>query len=151
MHFRKLIGSLVITLGTGIFSALLSGNLAENYGTFVKPPLSPPGWIFGPVWTVLFILMGISLYFVRTTPGTHTKETGIFYLQLFFNFFWSILFFRFGLYCFSAWWLAFLILLVGYTIYLFYRVKPLAGGLLIPYLLWCLFAHYLNIGVCVLN
>ncbi len=151
IHLRKLISSLVLTVGTGLLAGVLSGNQGDVYSTLIQPPLAPPGWVFGLVWTVLYILMGVSLYLVRNTPGIHKKETTAFYVQLLINFLWPILFFQFRLYCFSVLWIILLVAALIYTILLFYRVNPASAWILIPYLLWCLFATYLNIGVCLLN
>ncbi len=151
IHLRKLLGSIALTLGTGFLSSLLSGGQAGLYQELNQPPLSPPGWVFGIVWTILYILMGISFYLVKSTPGDHDGAEKAFILQLFLNFCWPILFFGLKLYCFSVLWLVLLILAIIVTIILFYRVNKLSAWLLLPYLLWCIFATYLNIGVCVLN
>ena len=151
IHLRKLISSLALTLGTGFLTGFLTGNQTEVYQGLVRPPLSPPGWVFGVVWSVLYLLMGIALYLVRTTQGDNKKAIGAFAIQLFLNFCWPILFFGLRLYCFSAIWLGVLLVAVVITTILFFRVKPLAGWLLVPYLLWCVFALYLNIGTCILN
>lgn len=151
IHLRKLISSLALTLGTGFLTGFLTGNQSETYQNLVRPPLSPPGWVFGVVWSVLYLLMGIALYLVRTTQGDRKRAIGAFSIQLFLNFCWPILFFGLRLYCFSAIWLGILLVAVVITTILFFRVKPLAGWLLVPYLLWCIFALYLNIGTCILN
>ncbi len=151
IHLRKLISSLALTLGTGFLTGFLTGNQTEVYQELVRPPLSPPGWVFGVVWSVLYLLMGIALYLVGTTQGDHKRAIGAFGIQLFLNFCWPILFFGLRLYCFSAIWLGALLAAVVLTTILFFRIKPLAGWLLVPYLLWCAFALYLNIGTCILN
>jgi len=151
IHLRKLVSSLALTLGTGLLAGYLSGSQGGIYGALNQPPLAPPGWVFGAVWTVLYILMGVSLYLVRTTPGEHGRAETVFALQLLINFFWPILFFALGWYCFSVLWLILLILAVALTVWLFYQVNKTAAWLLVPYFVWCLFALYLNIGVCILN
>ncbi len=151
IHLRKLIGSLAITLGVGFLTGFLTGNQSGIYQTLNQPPLAPPGWVFGVVWTVLYFLMGIALYFVRITPGEHKNAVTAFAAQLFLNFCWPLLFFGLQLYCFSAIWLFVLLIAVAITTVLFFQVKPVAGWLLIPYFIWCVFALYLNIGICVLN
>lgn len=151
IHLRKLVSSLALTLGTGLLAGFLTGNQAEIYQGLNRPPLSPPGWVFGVVWTVLYLLMGIALYLVRTAPGEHRNAETAFAAQLFLNFCWPILFFGLRLFCMSAIWLALLLIAVAITTFLFYRIKPAAGWLFVPYLLWCMFALYLNIGTCILN
>lgn len=152
-HLRKFLTSLGLTLVTGFLAGLLSGGQSEIYGSLIKPPFSPPGSVFPVVWAILYVLMGISLYLIRVLPNTAEKRRAILFfgLQLFFNFCWPIAFFAFKLYCFSGVWLAGLIILLAITLYDFYKLKPIAGVLLIPYLIWCIYALYLNIGVCILN
>ena len=119
-----------------------------------KPPLSPPGWVFPIVWTILYLLMGIASYLVLTA-GKDSQETGralIFYaVQLAVNFFWPILFFTFGLYAASFIWLVLLWVLIVTVIYLFGEISQSSAYLLVPYLLWVTFAGYLNLGVWLLN
>lgn len=145
-----LLCSILIPLATGILSSLLSGNM--SYNTLNKPAFSPPGYIFPVVWTVLYILMGISSYLIYSSdaPGK-TNALRTYRIQLFFNFFWSILFFRYSLYLPAFLWLIILIVLIAVMIYRFYQISPLAAYLQIPYLLWCLFAAYLNFSIYLLN
>ena len=151
IHLRKLLSSLALTLGTGFLASMLSGNQGEVYASLNKPPFAPPGFVFGIVWIILYVCMGISLYLVRTTPGKHTGAEKLFGLQLFMNFCWPLQFFGLGLYCFSALWLGVLLVVIVLTMLAFWRINPVAFWLLMPYLLWCIFALYLNIGVCVLH
>jgi tryptophan-rich sensory protein len=121
--------------------------------TAAQPPLSPPGWVFGLVWGILFALMGFSAARVwRSTPSPEQKKSiNLFLLQLTVNFFWSLLFFNAGVYGFAFFWLLLLWALVLAMILQFRRVDPLAAKLQIPYLLWITFAAYLNLGVWYLN
>ncbi len=154
LNLKKLAISLLIPFGTAFFSEMLTKNAMEDYGNLATPPLSPPGAVFPAVWAVLFLLMGLALYGVSTASAPQPqKSLGylIFGIQLFFNFAWTLFFFLFKLYTFSAVWLGILILLIIANILVFGRVKKLSAYMLIPYLLWCLFALYLNIGVAVLN
>ncbi len=151
VHLKKLLKSILLTLGGGILVGLIAGDQGMVYETLVQPPFAPPRWVFGVVWSLLYLLMGVSLYLIRVTPGNHSRALKPFFLQLFVNFIWPILFFNFGWYCFSGIWLALLIFLVGITIYQFYQVKPAAAWLLVPYFIWCLFALYLNVGICILS
>ncbi len=141
---------ILIPLATGAVSSLLSGNM--SYDSFVKPSFSPPGYIFPIVWNVLYILMGISSYLIYSSdaPGKE-KALQTYKLQLSFNFFWSILFFRFSQYLPAFLWLIVLIVLIVLMISQFYKICPLAAFLQIPYLLWCLFAAYLNYSIYLLN
>ncbi len=122
-----------------------------DYNTLNKPPLSPPGFIFGIVWTILYILMGISYGILDTKNLIDEKINKIYYLQLIVNLIWPILFFVFKWRLFSAIWIILLVILVIKMIIDFYRKNKLSAYLQIPYLLWTIFATYLNIGVYLLN
>ena len=154
INLRKLITSLAIPLGTGLLAAFLTKDSMDIYQRVQSPPLSPPGILFPIVWTILYTLMGISLYIVREEKSSRElkqKAYLIFGLQLIFNFLWSIVFFNLSAYTFAAVWLVALIALIVLNIIYFFRINKTAGLLLIPYLLWCIFALYLNIGIAILN
>ena len=152
IKLKPLLISLVISLGVGGLSALLTQGSMEQYRNLKQPPLSPPGWVFPVVWTVLFVLMGIAAYLVWMRDSTgRNGALALYGAQLFFNFFWSILFFRFSWYLPAFFWLAAMIILILIMIFRFFQIKPLAAYLQIPYLFWCLFAAYLNFGVYWLN
>lgn len=151
IHLRKLLSSLALTLGTGLLAGFLSGNQGEIYTNLNQPPLAPPGAVFGIVWTILYIFMGISLYLIRIAPGRDMLAEKAFGIQLFLNLCWPLVFFGFNWYCVSVLVLALLLIALILTMLLFYRTQPAAFWWLVPYLLWCFFALYLNIGVCVLN
>lgn len=150
--FQLLLSVLIVAL-TGLLSNLLSGNLGQTYTTFVKPPLSPPGWLFGIIWPVLYLLMGVAVYIIYQTPLTfeRKKATSLFWIQLFVNFLWPIVFFRFERYWMAVIVILFLDALVFLTTIRFYSINKVAGYLMVPYLLWILFATYLNVGIAVLN
>ena len=152
IRWKMLILQLVISLGVAELSALSTMNSMELYQSLNQPPLSPPGWLFGVVWTILFTLMGISAYLVSVSDSKDkTPALRIYGIQLAVNFFWSILFFRFGWYLFAFFWLLLLIFLVYKMIRSFERISHTAAYLQIPYLLWLVFAGYLNLGIWVLN
>lgn len=147
---------LVIVLTTelvGVLGNLFSGNTGQIYTSFIKPPLSPPGWLFGIIWPILYLLMGIAAYIIYQTPETpeRKKATTLYWVQLFVNFLWPIVFFRFEWYCISVIVILLLDVLVLITTIWFYKIKKAAGYLMVPYLLWILFATYLNVGIAVLN
>ncbi len=154
VNLKKLITSLIPPFAAGFFGWFFTRNAMNVYGELVSPPLSPPGSIFPIVWTVLYTLMGISFYIVRRSRGPaelKNKSYIVFYLQLIFNFVWTLLFFRLRLYGLSSIWLGVLIVLIGINIRMFGKINKNAGWLLVPYLLWCIFALYLNIGIYILN
>lgn len=158
IKLSKLILSIVICLLAGgigtIFtsSAPPAGGLTW-YATLNKPSFSPPNWVFAPVWTTLYILMGISLYLVLSAKGKgeSQKAIQIFGIQLTLNFLWSIIFFGWhspllALVDIVALWIAIVL-----TIKSFYKINKLAGNLLTPYLLWVSFATILNLMIVLLN
>lgn len=144
---------LAIPLAVGGLAALLSGGM-RSYSDLVQPPLSPPGWVFPIVWTLLYLAMGYASYRVYTRgadQGTVRTSLIAYGVQLFFNFLWPIVFFRF-----EAYLAAFVVLIalwigIVITMLQFYKSDERAGDLLIPYLLWVTFAGYLNLGVYLLN
>lgn len=150
---KRLIICLAIPLGVGALSAFISMGAMSDFDALRKPPLSPPGWLFPIVWTILYALMGFSLFLVTGMPRSEDREQGIvlFSVQLFFNFMWSIFFFNLSLYFFSFIWLVALWALIILMILSFRKVSPLAAYLNIPYLAWVTFAGYLNLGIALLN
>lgn len=117
--------------------------------TIVQPPLSPPGWVFPVVWTILFALMGVGAAKVFLSPASEYRSRGLnlFIAQLVVNFFWSPIFFNLKAYGLAFFWLLLLWGLVLWMILTFRKVDPPAAKLQIPYLLWLTFAAYLNLGV----
>lgn len=147
----ELIIAILIPLAVGSLSALFSGNMSI-YSQLNKPALAPPGFIFPIAWIILYILMGISSYIIyETKHPCKARALKVYAVQLFFNFMWSIIFFRWNRYLFAFIWLLALIVLIVIMIYRFYKIKPPAAYLQIPYLLWCLFAAYLNFMIYLLN
>lgn len=150
---------LIFIIGTelvGALSSLFSGNFSTFYNELARPPLSPPGFIFPIVWTILYALMGISAYLIfvsdsDTDIGEKKNALFLYSIQLFVNFMWSIVFFRFENIAAAAVVLILLIILVIIMILRFKKIEPLAGYINIPYLIWILFALYLNIGFLILN
>lgn len=145
---------LAVPLAVGGISALVSGGSMDTFENLNKPPLSPPGWLFPAVWTVLFVLMGIASYLVLSSgkpQGEINRALTVYGIQLVFNFFWSVFFFNLSLYLFSFIWLVLLWLLILASAILFYRISRAAGYLMIPYLLWVAFVGYLNFQIYLLN
>ena len=149
----QLLTIILIAELVGVLGSLLSGNTGEIYTSLIKPPLSPSGWLFGVVWPVLYLLMGIAAYLIYQAPQTleRQKATAFYWIQLFVNFLWPIVFFRFEWYWIAVIIIILLDILVSITARLFYKINKAAGYLMIPYLFWILFATCLNIGIAVLN
>ena len=133
----------------GIIGFLTSNNI--NYNDLVKPPLSPPSLLFIIVWTIKYLLMGISYFIIKKTDNSNLKIDFIYYLQLFVNAMWSIIFFVFKWRFFSIIWIIILDILVIFMNYLFYKKVKISAYLNIPYLIWIIFATYLTIGIFILN
>lgn len=151
--WRKFLICLAIPLGVGGLSALLTSGNMQMFEEINKPPLSPPGWLFPVVWTILYILMGIALYLVVVAKENKGKLAAYisFGVQLFFNFFWSIIFFNARAYLFAFVWLVLLWVAIIVNIYFFNKVNKTSAKLLVPYLIWVTFAGYLNFGIYLLN
>lgn len=148
---KKLTASIAIGLGTGLLSVLLTLGNFKAYSALLQPPM-PPEWLFPVVWTILYILMGVSAYLVYECDAEE-KYIGlaVYVLQLIFNFLWLIIFFNIRNLLFAFVWLVFLWILVLAMTISFYKINKTAGLLQIPYLLWVTFAGYLNIALYILN
>ncbi len=151
----KLVISLVITLGAGFLGSIATSQSVRTwYLELNKPPITPPSWLFGPVWTALFILMGIAFYLVwQKGAGVEGVKTAmiIFIIQLVLNILWSFSFFALRSPVLGFVNIIILWVLILATIILFVRITPVAGYLLIPYILWVSFASVLNGWIMVLN
>lgn len=150
----KLILSILFTLGIGTLGGLFTApEIGGWYATLQKPSFQPPNWLFGPVWSLLYTLMGISLYMVWKQPSSdrRNKALTIFIIQFVLNFSWSIIFFNqhqvgWALVEIVVMWVCILL-----TIIRFYQIKPAAAWLLVPYILWVSFATALNAAIWKLN
>ena len=149
----QLILSIGLCLGAGVLGSVFTTFAIPTwYAALNKPVFAPPNWVFAPVWTTLYVLMGISLYLVWTYKGkTRQNAINIFFVQLGLNVLWSIIFFGFknpalALVNIVALWIA-----IFLTIKSFYKVNGLAGNLLLPYLVWVSFASILNLSIVLLN
>lgn len=152
--WKLLILCIAIPLIMGELAGFISRKCIIQFSILNKPPLSPPGWLFLIVWTILYILMGFASYFIlisNANPNILKKSLKAYGAQLVFNFSWAILFFNFELYFFSFLWLIVLWVLIAITIVLFYKILPLSAYLMIPYILWISFAGYLNFVIILLN
>lgn len=151
---------LAIPVGVGFLgSALTSEQVDGWYAQADVAPWNPPNWVFGPVWTVLYLMMGLAAWLVwreRTSPG-RSRALGLFAVQLVLNGLWTPIFFgAYPLWGSAALWLAFAVIVamiaaVVATILAFRRVRGLASMLLLPYLAWILYASTLNLYIAVMN
>jgi benzodiazapine receptor len=146
--------SIIGSFAAGAIGSLATApNIPSWYAALNKPPLNPPNWIFGPVWSVLYVLIGIALALIILEPSKRSKKKAYFWfgLQLVLNALWSLVFF--GLH--SPWLgvavIIALIISIAMTIREFYQIKKYSAWLLVPYLVWVCFATYLTIGIALLN
>lgn len=146
--------SILIALGVGGLSGFLSMDNMKDYEGFVKPIFSPPGWVFPIVWTILYILMAIAAFRIweQGKQDQDVKKALVLYgIQLFLNFLWSIVFFRFRLYGLAFVELLILLIFILLTTFEFFRIDKVAGYLMIPYIAWVSFAGVLNFAIWILN
>ncbi len=151
--FLGLAAWLVVSFAASAVGAVATICASEFYGELMQPAWAPPAAVFGPVWTVLYALMGIAVWLVWQSGGLQKQRVDIalFLAQLAVNALWSWLFFAWSLGALAFIDILFLIALVVATIVCFWRVRPLAGLLLVPYLLWISFAAALNYSIWHLN
>lgn len=153
-EIKTYIVAIIIPLLVGGLSALLTMGSMDIYSSIIRPPLSPPAIVFPIVWTVLYILMGISsamIYNSDATEGEKKNALTVYAIQLIINFFWSIIFFNLRAYLFSFILLVVLWILVLVMILKFAKINKTAAILQIPYLLWLTFAGYLSLMIYILN
>lgn len=153
IQWKTLLIALAIPLAVGGLSSLVSGGMSD-YENLAQPPLSPPGWVFPVVWTILYLLMGFASYLVFTADapaGQKKRALTLYAIQLFLNFLWSPVYFGLewrlvAFFILLALWVAVLL-----TMRAFSQINEKAGDLLLPYILWLTFAAYLNLGTVLLN
>lgn len=152
IKWKSLLINIIICLGVGALAWLLTRNNLDVYQIIEKPFLAPPSWVFPVVWTILYTLMGVGSYLIDESESEY-KANAIraFWIQLFFNFIWSPIFFNL-----NAFGIAFIVLVllwfsILYMIFTFSKVSKLAAVLQIPYLLWVTFAGYLNLQIYLMN
>lgn len=154
INVKTWIAAIAIPLLAGGAAAFLAREDFGIYALLYKPLFSPPGWVFAPVWTVIYVLMGAAsclVYGSQASPPRKRRALRLYAAQLLLNFLWPLLFFRFGMY-FGAFLL--LVLLWGLVLacrLLFRYISKTAGMLMTVYLIWLSFAGYLNLGVVILN
>ena len=149
------ITSILIAVGTGLLASALTQGSMDIYSEFVKPPLAPPNILFPIVWTALYILMGISsaiIYLGKDKSVIASQNALALYgSNLIANFTWSIIFFGFNKFLFAFIWLLFLLFIIIRMIISFERLNKTAAYLQLPYVVWVIFAGYLNFAIYILN
>lgn len=150
INIKELLFYIFITLIIGSIPSIfiVTNNV---YETLNKPFLSPPGFLFPIVWTILFILMGISIYRVSNININKRNNLIIYFSQLVVNALWTPIFFGLNMYLFAFIWLLILIVLVIVMLFSFKKIDKISFYINIPYLIWLLFAGYLNLFIYILN
>ncbi len=154
-NFLQALVSILISEGVGFLSSILSsGNMQQIFETLKQPSFAPPAWLFAPVWIILYALMGLAAYRIWKL-GTDRKDVKkalyLYVIQLFLNFLWPIIFFRFGLIGLALLEIVILLLFIVLTTKSFLKLDKIAGYLMIPYVLWVMFATILNYSIWILN
>jgi len=150
----KLVISLLLPLSVGAVAGMFTSQAVPTwYASLNRPSFSPPNCVFGPVWTSLYILLGISFFLIWKEEASKVRDLAVwvFLIQMLLNFAWSFLFFYFNLIGAALIEIILLWISIALMIYLFYKIKPVAAYLNIPYLLWVSFATILNAGYYFLN
>lgn len=152
MQWKKLFVCIAIPLAVGGISAVISRGGISAFENVIKPPLTPPAWLFPLCWTILYVLMGVASYLVAVSDEILRGNALLFYgVQLILNFVWPLIFFDLSLYLLAFVWLVILWAIILVTMLKFYKITERAGDLMLPYILWVTFAGYLNFGVFLLN
>jgi tryptophan-rich sensory protein len=153
MKILKLIVSIIVSFAAGAIGAIFTASAIPTwYATLIKPAFNPPNWLFAPAWSILYLLMGIALYLVWISPKENKKMAyTAFFVQLILNAFWSIIFFGFHNLSLAFVEIVILWLTIVWTFISFYKISKPASYLLIPYLLWVIFAAALNFAVLRFN
>lgn len=146
IYFKSI---LVPVLIGAVIGLVISSSM--DYNSLQKPTLAPPSLVFPIVWTILYILMGVSYGILKSNDLISQDINTIYGIQLFFNALWPIAFFILKWRLFAFVWIICLALLVGYMVYKFYEKNKLSGLIQLPYLVWTVFASYLNIAIYLLN
>jgi translocator protein len=150
----KIFISILVPLAVGAVAGFFTSSSIKNWYAFLnKPFFNPPNWIFGPVWTLLYILMGISFYIIWRSEKQELKSKCFpyYWIQLVLNFLWSFLFFYFRNPAFALVDIILLLIFITFTIASFRKISVIAAWLLVPYILWVTFATALNFEIWRLN
>ncbi|MBR0465413.1 tryptophan-rich sensory protein [Candidatus Saccharibacteria bacterium] len=152
--------AIAVPLCGGFIISLFTRDAMSKFGSFNQPSLAPPAWLFPVAWTVLYVLMGLASYFIwkkgydsrKAADKSASKTALIIYgIQLVFNFVWTPLFFSLGWYWPAFAWLLVMWALIIVLMMKAYRISRPAFWMLLPYIIWCTFAAYLNCGIAILN
>lgn len=150
----RLLAAIILCQSAGLVGSFFTFSQVNTwYKTLAQPSFAPPSWLFGPVWTTLYTFMGIALFLIWQSPKdkNRTRALVAFFIQLFLNAIWTPIFFGWHALGASVVVIALLLISILSTMILFYKIRPLAGYLLVPYFAWVGFASVLNVGIWGLN
>lgn len=153
-NIAVLIVSIIIAEGAGALSSYLGMSTPQTYQSLIKPAFSPPSWVFGVVWPILYLLMAIAVYrvWLRGKGKISSRKALILYsIQLLLNFMWTIIFFRWRLIGLAFFELMLLLIFIVLSTFEFFKLDKAAGFLMIPYILWVSFAGVLNFTLWMMN
>ena len=143
---------LIVTFSASFIGAFATINYKEPwYSLLTKPSFNPPDWVFGPVWTMLYLLMTIAIWKVWQSNFRNINIVYIYFIHLFFNTMWSIVFFVFHNILLALFVLIILIGLILYLMMQYRKINLISFYLMIPYLAWCIFASVLNFSILIIN
>lgn len=148
--FKIYLKSILVPVIVGAIVGFITSNYID-YNSLIQPPLAPPSILFPIVWSILYVLMGVSYGILDSNSLVDSSINSIYYWQLFVNALWSIFFFVFKWRFFAFLWILLLLALVILMIIRFYNKNKIAGLVQLPYLLWVTFATYLNLAIFILN
>lgn len=156
INFKKLLISFLLPFAAGFIGSFFTVSaISVWYENLLKPSLNPPSWVFAPVWTILYFLMGLSLYLAWSKVGTEIRLTRrpifVFLIQIFLNTSWSLFFFGLQNPLLALINIALLWLSIIWMISVFSKFSKTASWLIIPYFFWVSFAFYLNFAIWFLN
>ncbi len=154
INFKLLVPAVLLPLAVGGLAAYITKDSYASYESLYKPLFSPPGMVFGIVWSVLYVLMGVASYRVLRADASGQRKSRalkVYGVQLAINFLWPVIFFNLEMYWLAFIWAGLLLFAVFLCWLLFAHIDIWAGRLILPYLLWCCYALYLSLGVALLN
>lgn len=155
INWPKLFGSLVLTYSASwLGSYFTRPQIATWYSGLKKTAITPPSWVFAPVWTILFLMMALAFYLIwneNNKRGSRKKARLIFYIQLAFNILWTLVFFNLHRVGLAIICIVILIVVITYCLTIFYKLNKTAGWLMLPYLIWTCYAALINISIFFAN
>ena len=156
--YKPYIVSFIVTFGIAALSSYFTGDSSIVYNDIVKPKFSPPGYVFGIVWPILYLLMAVAAGSIYKTENISevaktykNKAIGLYLVQIIINGIWPVLFFKYEMFLISFIWIIILWILIIFMLIIFKKISNIAAYMIVPYFLWVSFAAYLNLMIYMLN